>query len=111
MTLRDLVFRLKAILSRRRMEDELDEELQTHLELQTRKHLAAGSGFLPPEYAWANPVRIKEGELPHIMQRILWPQWLELIQRETATPNGHVGPHMVKGADHSVPKLDLLQTP
>jgi hypothetical protein len=42
MTLRNLVFRLKAILGRRRMEDELDEELQTHLEMQTRKHLAAG---------------------------------------------------------------------
>ena len=42
MTIGDLLLRLKAIVSRRQIEHELDEELQTHLELQTRKHLAAG---------------------------------------------------------------------
>lgn len=42
MTARDLLLRLKAILGRRQMEDELDEELRTHLELQIRKHVAAG---------------------------------------------------------------------
>ena len=38
----DLLLRLKAVFSRPRMEDELDEELQSHLEFQTRKHLVSG---------------------------------------------------------------------
>jgi hypothetical protein len=42
MNLHDLLLRAKAILLRRKVEEELDEELQSHLELQTRKHLKAG---------------------------------------------------------------------
>jgi len=49
-------------------------------------------GFVPAEYAWANPVRLKEGEVPESLQRMLWPQWLELIQREESTGAGHIGP-------------------
>jgi putative ABC transport system permease protein len=40
----DLLLRLKAVFSRPRMEDELDEELRCHLEFQTSKYLAAGMG-------------------------------------------------------------------
>jgi hypothetical protein len=49
-------------------------------------------GLIPAEYAWANPLCSKPGEMPEIRQRILWPQWLDVIQQETATPGGHVGP-------------------
>ncbi len=42
MNLHDLFLRFKAIFWRRHVEAELDEELQTHLELQIRKHIAAG---------------------------------------------------------------------
>jgi hypothetical protein len=46
-------------------------------------------GIVPAEYAWAQPVRIKDGLIPQLMQRMLWPQWLELIDREQS---GHAGP-------------------
>ena len=39
---RDLLLRAKAVLFRHQAEQELDEELRSHLEFQTRKHLAAG---------------------------------------------------------------------
>ena len=42
MNRRDLLLRLKAVLSRPQMEDELDEELRSHLEFQTHKHLVSG---------------------------------------------------------------------
>jgi putative ABC transport system permease protein len=38
----DLLLRAKAIVRRRRMEEDLDEEVRAHLEFQTRKHMAAG---------------------------------------------------------------------
>jgi hypothetical protein len=38
----DFLLRVKAVLRRRKVEEELDEELQSHLELQIRKHLDAG---------------------------------------------------------------------
>jgi hypothetical protein len=46
-------------------------------------------GIVPAEYTWAQPVRIKDGLIPQLMQRMLWPQWLELIEREQS---GHAGP-------------------
>ena len=45
MNLHDLMLRAQAILRRRKVEEELDDELQSHLELQTRKHLDAGLSF------------------------------------------------------------------
>ena len=48
--------------------------------------------FVPPEYAWAQPVRIEEGEVPRKLQRILWQHWLDLIDRENSTATGHIGP-------------------
>jgi putative ABC transport system permease protein len=42
MNLHDLLLRAQAILRRRKVEEELDDELQSHLELQTRKHVDAG---------------------------------------------------------------------
>jgi hypothetical protein len=48
--------------------------------------------IVPAEYDWAQPVRIEPGVIPRIMQRILWPQWLELIEREQAAGTGHAGP-------------------
>ncbi|MGI9071859.1 MAG: ADOP family duplicated permease [Bryobacteraceae bacterium] len=42
MNFHDFLLRAEAILRRRKVEEELDEELQSHLELQTRKHLDAG---------------------------------------------------------------------
>src|SRR5678815_5069061 len=44
MTARDLWLRLRALLLRRRVEREMHEELDFHVEMQTRKHLAAGLG-------------------------------------------------------------------
>ena len=46
-------------------------------------------GVVPAEYAWAQPVHIKDGLIPQLMQRMLWPQWLDLIDREQS---GHAGP-------------------
>ena len=40
--LTDILFRLKAILSPKRMNRELDEEVAFHLEMETRKHLQRG---------------------------------------------------------------------
>ncbi|HKE20134.1 MAG TPA: ABC transporter permease [Kofleriaceae bacterium] len=40
--LRDLAYRVRAILSRRAIERELDDELRFHLERQIEKHVAAG---------------------------------------------------------------------
>jgi hypothetical protein len=50
------------------------------------------NGCVPAEYAWANPVPTKEGEIPHTMQRVLWHHWLDLIACEEATATGHIGP-------------------
>src|SRR5450432_2925752 len=38
----DLLLRLRALFRRKQMESDLDEELQFHIEMQTRKNLAAG---------------------------------------------------------------------
>jgi predicted permease len=43
MTLRDLALRVRALLLPRRVEEELDEELAFHLELETRKLIDAGT--------------------------------------------------------------------
>ncbi len=48
MNVHDLLLRATAIVRRRRVEEELDQELRSHLELQTRKHVDAG---LSPEEA------------------------------------------------------------
>ena len=42
MTLRDLMLRVRALISPRRVERELDEELAFHLERETQKHIASG---------------------------------------------------------------------
>jgi len=42
MTWRDLRLRVRALLAPRRVERELDDELAFHLEMETRKHVAAG---------------------------------------------------------------------
>lgn len=42
MTLRDLLLRLRALATPRRVERELDEELAFHIERETQKHLADG---------------------------------------------------------------------
>ncbi len=47
---------------------------------------------VPPEYAWARPVRPSPGEVLRVVQRMLWPQWLELIASEKASGIGHAGP-------------------
>ncbi|MBS1874933.1 MAG: ABC transporter permease [Acidobacteria bacterium] len=44
MGLTDLLLRIKALISPRRTEQELDEELRFHLDMQARKHQAAGAG-------------------------------------------------------------------
>ena len=46
-------------------------------------------GIVPAEYAWAQPVPKKEGLIRQVLQRMLWPQWLDVIQREQS---GHAGP-------------------
>ena len=48
MRLTDLLLRLRALLSSKEMDDELADELHLHVEMQTRKNLAAG---LAPEEA------------------------------------------------------------
>jgi hypothetical protein len=42
MTFRDLALRFRALLARRRVERELDEELLFHIERETQKHVAGG---------------------------------------------------------------------
>jgi hypothetical protein len=46
----------------------------------------------PAEYAWAQPVQMKEGETPRKVQ-MLWQHWLKLIEREDATDTGHISPY------------------
>jgi hypothetical protein len=48
--------------------------------------------IVPAQYAWANPTLIPGDPTPAAFQRMLWPQWLELIEREKAIGTGHVGP-------------------
>jgi hypothetical protein len=50
------------------------------------------NGFVPAEYAWAQPVQIQEGEAPRKTQRMLWQHWLDLIEREDSTDTGHISP-------------------
>ena len=38
------------------------------------------SDGIPPEYAWAKPAPTRPGEVPKVVQRILWPQWIELMR-------------------------------
>jgi hypothetical protein len=70
--------------------------------LYVARQIVFPCGFIPAEYAWANPLPSKEGELPQITQRILWPQWLDVIKQETSTPGGHVGPTMGNGIDRGL---------
>ena len=49
-TLRILVARVRAMLTRRRLEHELDEELRCHLDLSTAEHIRRG---LSPDAARA----------------------------------------------------------
>lgn len=63
-TFRVIVARLRAMLTRQRLEQELDEELRTHLELSTAEHIRQG---LSPDAARARaqrdlgcPVHVKE---------------------------------------------------
>ncbi len=44
MTWHDLGLRIRALILRQRVEDELDEELRFHLEMETRKNAAKGAG-------------------------------------------------------------------
>ena len=48
MRFHSLTLRLRALLLSRRMDDDLDDEVRLHMEMQTRKHVAAG---LTPEEA------------------------------------------------------------
>ncbi|GGG90061.1 ABC transporter permease [Silvibacterium dinghuense] len=41
--LTDLIYRLRSLISRQRVENELDEELQFHLEHEIKKHMARGA--------------------------------------------------------------------
>src|SRR6185312_12971949 len=42
MSWRDFLLRLRALIARQSMEEELDEEMNAHIELQTRKYVAQG---------------------------------------------------------------------
>src|SRR5688572_22384737 len=44
MNLRDLFLRIRALVARRRVERELDEELAFHIERETQKQIAQGFG-------------------------------------------------------------------
>jgi predicted permease len=44
MTLHDLLLRLRALVASRKVERELNDELEFHIECETRKHVAAGLG-------------------------------------------------------------------
>jgi hypothetical protein len=43
MNLRDLKFRIRALMAPRRIEREMDEELAFHLECETQRHIASGA--------------------------------------------------------------------
>src|SRR5688572_9072970 len=60
MNFRDLKLRLHAVIARRRLERDLDEELSFHLERETQKHLANG---LSPAEARAR-ARARFGSVP-----------------------------------------------
>lgn len=56
----DFLLRLRALFLRRRAERDLDDEISFHLEMETRKHVAAG---MPPEQA-ARAARLRFGTQP-----------------------------------------------
>ena len=43
MTFHDLILRLRALVTARKIERELSNELEFHIECETRKHIAAGA--------------------------------------------------------------------
>lgn len=47
---------------------------------------------VPPEYAWANPKWVQGSAQPQAVQNMLWSRWLNIIDREEALEDGHVGP-------------------
>ncbi len=49
-------------------------------------------GIVPAEYAWARLRPPRDGGFPQAMQRILWPHWLAIIEREKTNSTGHIGP-------------------
>jgi predicted permease len=62
--MKDLFLRLRALLFRNRVEQELDDELAFHIEMETRKHLFAG---MPPDEA-ARTARLHFGASPSVVK-------------------------------------------
>ena len=46
----DLMLRLRALMSRKRVERDLEDELAFHIEMQTRKNVAAGMSETEAKY-------------------------------------------------------------
>ena len=64
MNRRDLLLRLRALLWRRRVENELDEELRFHIALETKNNLAAG---MPPDEA-ARQAQVRFGGVEQVKE-------------------------------------------
>jgi predicted permease len=62
--MKDLFLRLRALLFRNRVEQELDDELAFHIEMETRKHVAIG---MPPDEA-ARIARLHFGTNAHAVK-------------------------------------------
>ncbi|MBV9885520.1 MAG: hypothetical protein JO119_03140 [Acidobacteria bacterium] len=49
-------------------------------------------GIVPGEYAWTRTAPARDGGYPQALQRVIWPHWLDLIEREKSNRTGHIGP-------------------
>jgi hypothetical protein len=76
MTWRDFQLRLRALLFRQRVEEELDEELQFHVDMETRKNLASG---MRPEEA-SRKVSLQFGGLQQVKEECRDMRGLRLIE-------------------------------
>ncbi|MEO8369612.1 MAG: ADOP family duplicated permease [Candidatus Solibacter sp.] len=76
MTWKDLRLRLRALLFQRRVEDELDEELRFHIEMETRKNVQRG---MPPAEA-GRKVGVDFGGFPQVKEACREMRGLRLIE-------------------------------
>ena len=81
MNWKDIALRMRALLFRRRVDEELEEELQFHLEMQSRKN----SGREPDKSEAERVARLQFGNLTRVTERcreMRGISWIEVLARD-----------------------------
>ena len=99
--LAELFARMQALFRRRQLDDDLDQELQSHLDLLTEEHLRRG---LSPEEA-RRAARLKVGGIPLTQRASSRDPWISydrnsLARREVCGPAHLQGPLDLRCRDH-----------